>query len=580
MFDLLRIIRTAVGHGGGDGVILGASYELADQFCRDAIENGLGCSYIADGAPTAGMDESLIAGWWIDRSRGEWIVRRGKGHTLILLGARRDEMLHGRALLEARLKGLRRILLIDLDGSVIRDIDVAEALLQVLDTAPLETPFGELTYADAFHDMFEAIGDHLHRQTSDFDPDHVLLMTGSLQPGGAERQLSYTAIGLASQGRKVTVACNYLDPPRDFFKASIKGAGVKVIQAPERPTHYDTPFFRDVRNRLSKYDVFRLQGGLLWEILIYAQLISEIGAGTIHTWMDFTNVLGGLGAHLCGAPKLIMSGRSVSPAHFPALFQPYMRPGYRALLERRPVSMLNNSNAGARDYERWLALDDGAVRVVRNGFTFPDAVNSADRKRIRAQFNIPADATVVGALTRFSEEKNPKLAVDLARLVYSKRPETRFLFFGAGPQHQGFCDEVLRAGLEHIIIMPGLTQEAWAALSAMDVFVLTSRVEGLANVLIEAQAAGVPIVCTGVGGMPETFLEQVTGYGVSGATVETLSQKVIDLIDDPKLRESMGKAASEHVRKCFGIEHMVQESIRAYDDAASFTGIKQRALTA
>jgi glycosyltransferase involved in cell wall biosynthesis len=560
-------MRTAVGHGGGSGVIIGAAYELADQFCKDAIGVGVGCAYIAERQPVMGEDEGLIAGWWIDRSRGEWIIRRGRGHTLVLLGARRQEMLHGRALLEARIKGLRRILLIDVDGSVIEDIDVADALIKTLDAAPPSTPFGELTYAAAYRDMFDVIGEHLKQPASAFDPDHVLLLTGSLQPGGAERQLSYTACGLANKGRKVTVACNYLDPPRDFFKAAIEEAGVEVVQTAERPAEYDTPFFRDVREVLSRYDMFRLQGGLLWEILIYAQVMGEVGAGTVHTWMDFTNVLGGLGAELVGVPKLVMSGRSVSPAHFPALFQPYMRPGYLSILERRPVLMLNNSNAGARDYEAWLDLPKGVVRVLHNGFTFPKKSLPADRARIRTQFGVAQDALVVGTLTRFSEEKNPRLAVDMARLIHARRPEVRFLFFGAGPDRDALRDLVEQENLEGVILMPGLTQEAWAALAAMDVFVLTSRVEGLANVLIEAQAAGLPVVCTGVGGMPETYLEQKTGFGVGAATAEALAERVIDLLDDDPTRRQMGLAAARHVRKMFGIDHMIEQSMDAYAHA-------------
>ena len=64
------------------------------------------------------------------------------------------------------------------------------------------------------------------------------------------------------------------------------------------------------------------------------------------------------------------------------------------------------------------------------------------------------------------------------------------------------------------IRLPGLTDDVWTALSAMDIFVLTSRMEGLPNVLIEAQGAGLPVVSTIVGGAPETFIEGKTGFGI------------------------------------------------------------------
>ena len=101
----------------------------------------------------------------------------------------------------------------------------------------------------------------------------------------------------------------------------------------------------------------------------------------------------------------------------------------------------------------------------------------------------------------------------------------------------------------------------------MDVFVLTSRIEGLPNVMIEAQAVGLPVVCTGAGGMAETFIEGETGFAVpSGAAVD-FAQSIARLIDDDELRTRMGQHAAHHAREAFGIGRMVDQTLAAYGSA-------------
>jgi glycosyltransferase involved in cell wall biosynthesis len=120
--------------------------------------------------------------------------------------------------------------------------------------------------------------------------------------------------------------------------------------------------------------------------------------------------------------------------------------------------------------------------------------------------------------------------------------------------------------LSGTIHLPGLTRNAWAALSAMDVFVLPSRLEGLPNVLIEAQAMGVPVICSGAGGMAETFVEGETGFAVPSASAEALAAAVGRLIDDKELRRRMSAAAETHAREKFSIDRMIGLTIEAYAD--------------
>jgi glycosyltransferase involved in cell wall biosynthesis len=284
--------------------------------------------------------------------------------------------------------------------------------------------------------------------------------------------------------------------------------------------------------------------------------------------MDYCNVLGGIAADLVGVPHIIQSGRSMAPDHF-SIFQPYMRPGYRSLFKRRKTILLNNSRAGAQDYARWLDLPPTQIRVIHNGFEFPPAASARVREDERRKFNIHNKAIVVGSVIRFSEEKRPKLLIDMARVLLRTHPKLKFLIFGAGPMFEDMKNYVASCGCSESIQLPGVTKDVWASLAAMDIFVLTSRMEGLPNVLIEAQASRLPVVCTAVGGMAETYVEGETGLGVSSATAEGLAEAVSRLIEQPKLRQDMSKKALGFARNNFGMGKMISKTLDAYAAARS-----------
>ncbi|MGE5219178.1 MAG: glycosyltransferase, partial [Chloroflexota bacterium] len=393
----------------------------------------------------------------------------------------------------------------------------------------------------------------------------VLIIVGSLGPGGAERQVAYTAVGLAKRGFDVIVGCNSLEPPNDMFRSMLEGEGVTILECPrEEPSLFVEG--AELYSRFEKYAELNFWN-IFHAVYNYSALIASIKPQIVHTWTDYANVLGGLAAAIVGVPKVVLSGRSAAPDNFPNLFQPYMRPGYELLFERRDPIVLNNSRFGAMDYARFLGVETSRIQVVNNGFVFPGEISKEIRKSVRREYGIPDDAFVVGTITRFSEEKQPRLFADLARDVLRRCRGVYFLGFGIGPQLAEIRSEVAAAGLSEFVKLPGLTDDAWGSLSAMDMFILTSRMEGLANVLIEAQGSGLPVVCTGVGGMPETYLEGETGFGVKDARPEMLADAVCLLIKDPIMRQRMSDAARRHAREFFSVEKMIARTVEVYEAA-------------
>lgn len=571
MLDFEQILRRGVSDAGGRRVAVAVPFDAPKQVLRDLVAEGIIEGYVANSAPdpARGQVDPFVVGWWIDRAAGSWFLRASGIDTLIVPGANAPHQVGGRMLLEARLKGIKRLVFVDYRGEILRDVDTEGAVLDALDRAVEGECLGQAALEDAFEELYSALGDRLRLSPESFVDDKALLLPGNLGPGGAERQAAYTAIGLKQRtGYDVYVGCNHIEPPSDFFKPAVERAGAHVARVADPPPGYDSPEIVEVRQRLSRYDVFGFHN-VFYAIYGYALLLRSLRPKILHTWMDYCNVLGGTAAELVGVPELVLSGRSVAPDHF-RVFQPYMRPGYEALLRRKhDVVFLNNSGAGAADYARWLRLPPERVRVIHNGFEFPSEVPRANGKAERRRHGVSEGAVVVGSVLRFAEEKRPRLLVDMARVIHLQDASIRFLFFGTGPLLDEIRAYIASHNLSDVIKLPGLTQDVWSALAAMDVFALSSRMEGLPNVLVEAQACGLPVVCTGVGGMPETFVEGETGISVSSATPEALAEAVRRILSTPNLRSKMSAEAFRHAREAFGIERMIRRTVEAYRAAGA-----------
>jgi hypothetical protein len=126
-----------------DEPILAAPYPLSNSIFRRLIDEGVISGYVAESSPEPDRDDPFIRGWWVDRRKGIWLLRNCVSHTLLLLSARADNEISGEMLLEAGLKGLRRILFVADDGSITREIDVRRVILEKLERTTISERVSE-----------------------------------------------------------------------------------------------------------------------------------------------------------------------------------------------------------------------------------------------------------------------------------------------------------------------------------------------------------------------------------------------------------------------------------------------------
>jgi glycosyltransferase involved in cell wall biosynthesis len=174
------------------------------------------------------------------------------------------------------------------------------------------------------------------------------------------------------------------------------------------------------------------------------------------------------------------------------------------------------------------------------------------------------EGRVVGNVARLAEQKGQCHLVEAAPAVLERHPDTRFVIVGGGGLRADLERAVVERGLADRFEFTGDVADVPAQLARMDVFALPSLYEGLCYAVIEAQAAGVPVVATPVGGVPENVVPGETGVLVPPGDVQALGAAIVSLLDDPAEASRLADAARRRVRERYALPRMVAETIELY----------------
>lgn len=392
----------------------------------------------------------------------------------------------------------------------------------------------------------------------------LVFVIGTLGPGGSERQ---AVLSLCTFIKRINepvalIAFSLRAKENRFFLPNLESAGIRVYEL-----NGETPGKKVINTEKSIAKIAaRFLPPDLDDVASCMEALSFLKPSVVHIWLDETNIKAGLASVALRIPKIILNTRSLPPNHF-TLHQPYMRESYRWLAKQPGVVFLNNSEAGARAYEKWLSLPNGDIRVIHNGFdlntVYQHRLNN-DSGKYRRYNHIPSDVPLVGTVIRMTEEKRPLLWADIAAHVRQVVPEAHFLVVGDGLLRAQFEDRVSMWNLSEAVHIVGYERDVLSAIAAMDLFLLTSRAEGLPNVLLEAQAMGVPVVTTDAGGAKEAVDHRHSGWILENDDPQHAGMVISRLLRDVKWREKAFHYAQQLVKSRFGIDRMVNETFAVY----------------
>jgi glycosyltransferase involved in cell wall biosynthesis len=202
--------------------------------------------------------------------------------------------------------------------------------------------------------------------------------------------------------------------------------------------------------------------------------------------------------------------------------------------------------------------------VVPNGIDLDRFRDPRDTGLVRQSLGIPLDAPVIGTVGRVSEVKRQDLLIRAFRLVLSRVPDAQLLLVGDGPWMGELRELTADLGLDDRVHFAGYQPRPEPYLQAMDVFALSSRSEGMPLAVLEAWAAGLPVVATRVGGLPELIDDGRTGVLVDFGDEHALAGALCDLIADPEFSRRLGEAGRNRVESLFSLRRMADEYQRHY----------------
>lgn len=217
---------------------------------------------------------------------------------------------------------------------------------------------------------------------------------------------------------------------------------------------------------------------------------------------------------------------------------------------------------------RASGTDPARLEVIHTGLDLQDWSPRGTRAAVRARHGIAPDALVVGALGRVSPEKGMDHLIAAMVQLTPEFPGLVAFLAGKGPDLPRLRDMAASVGLGARFLTPGFVQDGAAALEALDVAVMPSILpEGFPTASVEAQALGLPIVASDIGGTRETLVPGVTGALVPPGDPLALAQALAPLLRDAALRHRMGAAARARVEAEFALPGMLHRMAGFYDRA-------------
>jgi glycosyltransferase involved in cell wall biosynthesis len=244
--------------------------------------------------------------------------------------------------------------------------------------------------------------------------------------------------------------------------------------------------------------------------------------------------------------------------------------GYRAALAT-VLKLSDRVIAISRAVARCFHGIEGAekVRVVYNAVDIQSFARDELKFDCRRQLGISEDVAFIGQIAHVIAVKGYTDFIRAIPIVHKTMPNARFIGVGGMP-HASYKATIAQLvkdlDLGESLIMTGFREDVSQIVTALDVAVLASNYEPFGRALVEAMAAGKPVIGTRVGGIPEIIEDGVTGFLVPPGSPEELARAIIRILQDPDLAQRMGAVGRERAETRFSPERYVTQVQQVYEE--------------
>ncbi|MGD9644867.1 MAG: glycosyltransferase family 4 protein [Pirellulales bacterium] len=357
----------------------------------------------------------------------------------------------------------------------------------------------------------------------------ILHIIPTLERGGAEKQLALLARGLPRDEFDVHVCALTRSGP---LYDELRAAGIPVTVIGKR-WKFDPRAYQQLEAH-----VRRLRPGL------------------VQTWLFAANSYGRLAARRAGVPCIVASERCVDR------WKVWHELAIDRWLARDTARLVVNSS-GVSEFYTKHGLPTEKFVVIPNGVETAPASNTT-REELLAELGLPAGSRLIGAVGRLWPQKRVKDLIWAADLLKVIRQDVHVLVIGDGPQRARLerYREVVRIA-DHVHFL-GARDDVPRLMPHFDLLWLASSYEGLPNSILEAMAAGVPVVASDIPGNRDLVVPGETGFLVPVGDRAALATRANELLDNPQRARTMGEAGRLRALEEFSVPRMIERFVALY----------------
>ena len=361
----------------------------------------------------------------------------------------------------------------------------------------------------------------------------ILHVLPTLQLGGTEQQL-LTVLRVARHGRfQHRVLC-------------YRRRGALWQQFEDLGLHLD---FFPIRLRRYPIDVWRL-----------SQLMRACRAVVVHSYGEEAGLLARPAARVANVPVIVTAERSVGP--YKSWFGHLLPWAERLLIHFTDLRIANSQAVRQHRLARDGTPPDRIV-VLPNGVDL-ERFRNLDNGSVVAASQASEAGPVVGCVARLEPRKRIDVLLQAFSQVWRSLPDARLIVIGDGELRSNLEELAREFGIHQAVEFLGQRNDVPELLARMDIFVLASSHEGLSNAVLEAMAAGLPVVATNAPGICEVIHDDVTGRLVPVGDVDAIAAAVLDLSRFPEKRYRMGQAGRKLVEQEYSLSAAVRRLEELY----------------
>lgn len=214
-------------------------------------------------------------------------------------------------------------------------------------------------------------------------------------------------------------------------------------------------------------------------------------------------------------------------------------------------------------------VDPENVEVISSGIDFSsfeeDSSALTSKDYLHREFSFAVDDYLVGIVAHLADHKGHQYLIQATKILKQQAPKIKTIIVGEGPLSMELDRQAKELDVEDIIFFLGFRKDIPKILSSLDLFVLSSHLEGMGSSILDAMASRLPVVATKVGGIPEVVINGETGLLVPPRNPSALARAILRLYSDKTLASRLGQKGYELVHRKFSAEAMAEKVVRLYE---------------